>query len=222
MSDVDDVGLLDRARRGDADAFSRVFARYQRAIYRYGVYMAGLDAGDDIVQETFLAVLRQNERGDPPRSGSVLAYLIGIARHRILKRLAARHEALLAEPMDDEVRDETAASETLTALDHLTRAEMIDMVRAAVQSLPAAYREAVVLCELQEMPYAQAAEVMQCPIGTVRSRLHRAKTLLAASLKPSGISGPSGAGGTSEVGGASRVRGLTETRGPSNVEIRRA
>jgi RNA polymerase sigma-70 factor (ECF subfamily) len=181
MSDVDDVGLLERARRGDQDAFSRLFARYQRAIYRYGVYMAGREAGDDIVQETFLAVLQQRGREDPPR-GAVLAYLIGIARHRVLKRFTAVREALRAEPLDDDLHD-AAAAETETALDDVARAETIETVRAAVQALPAAFREAIVLCELQEMPYAEAADVMQCPIGTVRSRLHRGRTLLSAALQ---------------------------------------
>src|SRR5215470_4350109 len=117
MSDVDDVGLLDRARRGDQDAFSRLFAHYQRAIFRYGVYMAGREAGDDIVQETFLAVLQQRDRSDAPR-GAVLAYLIGIARHRVLKRFASRQEALLAEPLDDDLQD-AAVSEDVTVLDDL-------------------------------------------------------------------------------------------------------
>jgi RNA polymerase sigma-70 factor (ECF subfamily) len=180
MSDVDDVGLLERARRGDQEAFSRLFARYQRAIYRYAAYMAGREAADDIVQETFLAVLQQRGRDDAPR-GAVLAYLIGIARHRLLKRFASRQETLLAEPLDDDLH-EAVASDDLTALDGLARAEMIETVRAAVHALPAAYREAIVLCELQEMPYAEAAGVMQCPIGTVRSRLHRARTLLSATL----------------------------------------
>jgi RNA polymerase sigma-70 factor (ECF subfamily) len=179
MSDVDDVGLLERARRGDQDAFSRLFARYQRAIYRYGVYMAGRDSGDDIVQETFLAVLQQRGRDDPPQA--VLAYLMGIARHRVLKRFSAVREALRAEPLDDDLHD-AATTDAETALDDVARAETIETVRAAVQALPAAYREAIVLCELQEMPYAEAADVMQCPIGTVRSRLHRGRTLLAAAL----------------------------------------
>lgn len=199
---MDDVGLLDRARRGDEDAFSRLFARYQRAIYRYAVYMAGRDAADDIVQETFLVVLRQTDRTDVPREGAVLAYLIGIARHRVLKRLSMRSEQF-EESVDDAVVSAWAPDGEavagvgadaagaragasvgqLSVLDELTRSEMIDTVRAAVRALPAAYREAVVLCELQEMPYADAAEAMGCPIGTVRSRLHRAKALLMAALQ---------------------------------------
>ena len=182
---MDDVRLLDRARRGDEEAFSLLFGRHQRAIYRYAVYMSGRDAADDIVQETFLAVLQQRGRDDAPR-GAVLPYLIGIARHRVLKRLSARSESL-----DEDIEAAAATSaagpvadaDQGSILDRLTRTETIDTVRAAVRTLPAAYREAIVLCELQEMPYAEAAEVMRCPIGTVRSRLHRAKALLMSALQ---------------------------------------
>ena len=59
---------------------------------------------------------------------------------------------------------------------------MIDVVRQAVQSLPPVYREVVALCDLQEMDYATVAHVIQCPIGTVRSRLHRARALLLRKL----------------------------------------
>jgi RNA polymerase sigma-70 factor (ECF subfamily) len=170
---VDDAGLLERARRGDEDAFSQLFARHERAIYRYAVYMCGPGAGDDIVQETFLAVLRQNARGDTLR-GTVAGYLLGIARHLAMKRLGSRG--------DDETLSDDLPSGSPAVLDNLARAETIDAVRAAVQSLPSEYREVVVLCELEEISYAAAAAVMRCPLGTVRSRLHRARALLTAKL----------------------------------------
>jgi RNA polymerase sigma-70 factor (ECF subfamily) len=179
MSEVDDAGLLQRARRGDEAAFSQLFNRYQRAIYRYAAYMCGVHAGDDIVQDTFLAVLRQTGRHDRP-TGSVVGYLFGIARHVVLKRLASLQEPALLETGDDELTD--PATDHATALDDLTRRETIEAVRAAVQSLPSPYREVVVLCELQELDYADAADVIQCPIGTVRSRLHRARALLTSKL----------------------------------------
>lgn len=178
---MDDDGLIERARQGDEDAFAQLFTRYQRAVYRYAAYMGGRDAGDDIVQETFLVLLRQGGRTDAPR-GTVGAYLLGIARHIVLKRFASPRLFELAEDVEAEADGDTLGADRLTALDELTRAETIDAVRAAVQSLPASYREAVVLCELQEMDYTEAAVVMRCPIGTVRSRLHRARTLLAAKL----------------------------------------
>jgi RNA polymerase sigma-70 factor (ECF subfamily) len=180
---VDDAELLERTRRGDEAAFSQLFERYQRAIYRYAVYMCGRDAGDDIVQETFMAVLQQTARRDRPR-GAVIAYLMGIARHRVLKRMASQSEAALTEALDEQVAAATFP-DRLTVLDDLTRAEAIQSVRAAVESLPPVYREVVVLCELEEMDYVAAAEVMESPIGTVRSRLHRARNLLTARLASS-------------------------------------
>jgi RNA polymerase sigma-70 factor (ECF subfamily) len=184
---VDDERLLEGACRGDADAVSRLFARYQASIYRYAVHMCGRDAGDDIVQETFLSVMRQLERYDPAR-GPVIGYLFGIARHLALKRLTSRGSGAFSEELGEE--DEIADPAQETALDSLTRTETIEAVRAAVRSLPPQYREVIVLCELQEMDYAAAAGIIQCPIGTVRSRLHRARTLLSAKLaaiQPAGV-----------------------------------
>jgi RNA polymerase sigma-70 factor, ECF subfamily len=172
---VDDDALLTRARRGDGQAFSELFARHHRAIRRYAVYMCGTDSGDDIVQDTFLAVLRQRGRGDGVRT-SVLAYLLGIARHVSMKRWSAREDAF------DEERPESPSISQPTILSDIARAETIATVRSAVHSLPSSYREVVVLCELQEMDYAAAAGVIGCPIGTVRSRLSRARALLMSKL----------------------------------------
>jgi DNA-directed RNA polymerase specialized sigma24 family protein len=74
---VDDARLLERARQGDEDAFSLLFARYQRSLFRYAAYMCGRDAGDDVVQDTFLVLLRQKARQDAP-TGSLGGYLFGI------------------------------------------------------------------------------------------------------------------------------------------------
>ena len=170
--------MLERARRGDEDAFSRLFAAYQRAIFRYAAHMCGRDAADDIVQETFLAVLRTSGRYDPSR-GTVANYLYGIARHMVLARLSSH-------PGGEELANEedlgAGGIHEPSVLDSLTRAETIEAVRLAIASLPPLYREVLVLCELQEVSYADAAAIVQCPIGTIRSRLHRAKALLVAKL----------------------------------------
>ena len=170
---MDDTALLGRARRGDETAFSQLFARHQRQVFRYATYMAGADAADDIVQETFLAVLRQRDRADS-MTGSVIGYLIGIARHLVIKQRAQPWSAA------DEAID--LPSNEPSAFDRLARVESVDQVRAAVKSLPPAYREVVVLCELEDIDYADAAAMIECPVGTVRSRLHRARALLAAKL----------------------------------------
>jgi RNA polymerase sigma-70 factor (ECF subfamily) len=174
---VDDAKLLDRACRGDEAAFSQLYARHQRAIFLYAARMCGVDAGDDVVQETFLALLRQGGRYDAAR-GSLGAYLFGIARHVVMKQLERRYGPIDPNPPGDDI-----AAEQETPLEALSRIEHVEALRAAVDALPPLYREAIVLCELQEFDYATAAAIMQCPIGTVRSRLHRARAQLTARLK---------------------------------------
>lgn len=175
---MDDEALLTRASTGDEAAFSQLFARYQRQIYLYAERVCGCGSGDDIVQDTFLAVLRPSGRFDPGK-GTVPGYLFGIARHHMIRRLA-RQGVTLSEPA--EVLAADAVSPQETPIDTLARERTIDVVRQAVRSLPPAYREVVALCDLQEMDYATVAGVIQCPIGTVRSRLHRARALLLRKL----------------------------------------
>ena len=179
---MEDAGLIALARRGDAVAFSRLFAGFERRIFRYAAHMCGRDAADDVVQETFLAVLRGRVDYDAGK-GSVGNYLFGIARHFVLKRLSAREVATF--DLDEHDEETAWPDERPSVVDSLTRAETIQAVRAAIASLPAVYREVVVLCELQEMSYADAAVIAQCPIGTVRSRLHRAKAMLTTKLSAS-------------------------------------
>jgi RNA polymerase sigma-70 factor (ECF subfamily) len=178
MDKVDEAALLMRASRGDEAAFGELYARYQRQIFHYAARMCGMAAGDDVVQETFLAVLRQGGRFDPAK-GTVAAYLFGIARHHVIKRLD-RQGLTLSEPVELVAADAVAPQDT--PLETMARARMIGVVRQAVESLPPAYREVVALCDLQEMDYATVAHVIQCPIGTVRSRLHRARGLLLRKL----------------------------------------
>ena len=100
MNEVEDAQLLERSRRGDEGAFAELFRRYQAAIYRYAVHMCGTSAGDDVVQETFLAVLRQRGRTDAPRQ-AVAGYLFGIAQHIVLQRLGAANRGAAGQRTQD-------------------------------------------------------------------------------------------------------------------------
>jgi len=113
--------------------------------------------------------------------GSVIAWLLGITRNHVRRRLA-RDRWL--RPLDDQAahRDDGLAT-TLDPMDQLERAARIDAVRRAVMALPVRYREVVLLCDLEELSYADAAASLHCAVGTVRSRLHRGRALLAAKLK---------------------------------------
>jgi RNA polymerase sigma-70 factor (ECF subfamily) len=184
---VDDVRLLERMRRGDERAFADLFDRHRPAVYRYAVHMCGPDGADDIVQEVFLALLQQLDRYDGSRA-PLLSYLLGIARRQALKRMAGpRFDRWPGEDSEAAaVSDTDSGAATAAAgnpFDALSQTEIIERVRLAISRLSPAYREAVVLCELNELDYASAAVVMHCPIGTVRSRLHRARAQLAVQLE---------------------------------------
>jgi len=175
---VDDAVLLERVQRGDEAAFTALYERHQRPIYRYAMHMCGPAAADDVVQDTFLALIRQG-RGFDSAKGTVAAYLFGIARHHVIKRIADL--GFRVSDFEDAENTE-AANPQPSPLQDLERSEAVTLVRDAIRTLPPAYREVIVLCELEEMDYADAAAVLGCPIGTVRSRLHRGRALLTQKL----------------------------------------
>jgi RNA polymerase sigma-70 factor (ECF subfamily) len=126
--------------------------------------------------------LIRDDCGFDPERGSLLAYLFGMARNMFLRQL---HRVRGDVPLEDESDREDAPelAETPDPLGDLTRKEGLAALRRAVSSLPRRYREVVVLCDLEEVDYADAAVILGCPIGTVRSRLHRAHALLAHKMR---------------------------------------
>jgi len=185
-NDLSDTELLRSMLAGDDEALTLLYRRRQAGVYRFALQMSGSKSiAEDVTQEVFLFLMREGKVFDPAR-GSVSAFLFGVARNYVLRRL--RVEQLLA-PLNDDSDDDVPvlqASADLCPLEDLTRAETIESVRKAVLSLPAKYREVVVLCELQDVSYGETAEILGCAIGTVRSRLHRARALLLAKLRPVG------------------------------------
>lgn len=179
-----DAELLRLMLAGDESAFTALYRRRQGGVYRFALQMSGSEAlAEDVVQETFMVLIREGRNFDPAR-GSVAAYLYGIARNHVL-RAFERERALVR--FEEETEGEDAPHENLVArpdpLGDLTRGEMFERLRLAVLALPPHYREALVLCELEEMSYAEAAAALNCAVGTVRSRLHRARAMLAEKLR---------------------------------------
>lgn len=179
-SQTDDE-LLFRLRNGDEQAFAVLYRRRQSSIYRFALHMSGSSAvAEDITQEVFLALLRE-ECGYDRERGTLSGYLFGIARKLVLRHLEhGRGDVSLEAETDESCSRELAVVDDPLA--GLTRTEAIDALRRAVQALPRRYREVVVLCDLEELDYAEAALVLKCPIGTVRSRMHRARALLLEKL----------------------------------------
>ena len=183
-SDLNDSDLLRSMLAGDEEALTLLYRRRQGAVYRFALQMSGSKTiAEDVTQEVFLFLMRDGRIFDPAR-GSVSAFLLGVARNLVLRRL--RVEQLLAPLGDDSDEDVPTlhATSDFCPLEDLTRAETIESVRKAVLSLPPKYREVVVLCELQDVSYVETAEILGCAIGTVRSRLHRARALLLEKLRP--------------------------------------
>jgi RNA polymerase sigma-70 factor, ECF subfamily len=180
-----DAELLRLTLAGDESAFTALFRRRQAGVYRFALHMSGSEAlAEDVVQESFMVLMRDGRNFDPSR-GSVAAYLYGIARNHVL-RAFERERALVPLGAEGGEGEESVFPDLVSAddpLGDLTRGEMIEKLRQAVLALPAHYREVVALCELQELSYAEAAAALDCAVGTVRSRLHRARAMLAAKLR---------------------------------------
>jgi RNA polymerase sigma-70 factor (ECF subfamily) len=176
-----DLKLLADLKAGVEDAFVTLYRRRQSDVYRFAFAMArSRTLAQDVTQEVFLNVLENAARFDSGK-GSVRAWLLGCARNKVLDRL--RLERRWTDAMPPEVAE----------LDHDERLhadQRVERLHAAIVRLPVEYREALVLCELEELSYAETAAVIGCPLGTVRSRLHRGRALLAVLLDEAGAAAP--------------------------------
>src|SRR5688572_22353893 len=168
-----DVQLIAQIAAGGEQAFVDLYRRRHRDVYRFAFAMAkSRSFAQDVTQEVFLNVLENANRFDANK-GSVRAWLFGCARHVTLDRLR------LERRWTDELPAEGA---TVGGDERLLADQRAERLHAAIARLPVEYREALVLCELQELSYAETAAVLGCPVGTVRSRLHRGRALLVTML----------------------------------------
>jgi len=174
-NDWTDDGLLRLAMAGDEEAFRHLYRRNHPPIYRFALHMSGNKAiAEDVTQEVFMALIHHPKSFDP-RRGTLGGFLFGIARNQLRKRWGQEQRLVpLPEAFEESQVDHDSSH---------TSFETVGRVRQAVGSLPAGYREAVVLCDLEGMTYEEAASALDCPVGTVRSRLHRARALLVEKLR---------------------------------------
>jgi RNA polymerase sigma-70 factor (ECF subfamily) len=153
-------------------------------VYRFALQMSGkTEIAEEVTQDVFVVVMNSGKRYDSER-GSVAAFLYGIARNFVLRALERERPYLTV--LDDPAGDysgKVAAEQDLFG--DFAQNERLETLRKAVLALPPAYREVVVLCDLHERDYSEAASALGCAIGTVRSRLHRARALLAEKMRAS-------------------------------------
>jgi RNA polymerase sigma-70 factor, ECF subfamily len=186
-NELTDEGLLGQAMAGDEEAFLLLYRRKHPALYRFALHMSGNAAvAEDVTQEVFMALIRDAARFDPAR-GSLGGFLFGIARNHLKKRWEQEQRYVPFAGDADEARMAVSANGNRNGngrhADNRYDEEGMARLRRAIATLPENYREAVVLCELEEMSYEEAAAALQCPVGTVRSRLHRARALLVDKLR---------------------------------------
>ncbi|PYR58481.1 MAG: RNA polymerase subunit sigma-70 [Acidobacteria bacterium] len=180
-----DDDLIAGIAGGDREAFAALYRRRRPDVYRFALHVSGSpEVADDVSQDVFVAVINHAGRYRSGRSG-VVPWLLGIARNHV-RRWVAHERTAVSLANDDE---EPSAARTPTVdtdpLANLSRRRDVAALRRAVLALPVKYREAVVLCDLHELSYAGAAAALGCAIGTVRSRLHRGRAMLAKRLRGS-------------------------------------
>ena len=189
-ADLVDADLIRQTARGDRDAFAEIYRRHHARIFRFARLMTGRSSvAEDVVQEVFLTLMRDASRYDPSQA-ALSTYLFGIARHQTRRRLARDKRFVALERTH--VRGMTG-SPAESAEARLSRRNDLERLRIAILGLPSRYREVIVMCDLEDIPYTSAAETLRCPIGTVRSRLHRARRLLARALNERAVPEPGAA-----------------------------
>jgi len=185
LDDAADLELLKRISDGEEAAFVTLYRRWQGIVYRCALRISGTTPiAEDVTQEVFLALMNGASRFDPGR-GSFASYVHGMTRNHVMRRIT--RERIFAPFLDDGEMSGSDSGNLLRRtpdpLGDLTHKESVESLHQAIMTLPLRYREVVVWCELEELSYAEAALVIGCPEGTVRSRLHRARSLLLAKLR---------------------------------------
>jgi RNA polymerase sigma-70 factor (ECF subfamily) len=175
-----DTELHRAVLNGSGDAMAALYRRHGDLIYRFTLRMSrDTSIAEEVTQEVFLALLNQADRFDPQHA-ALSTWLCGIARRQLWKHLRRFDDHASDFGEDDAPEAESPDDSPVT---WLLRQEAVATIRIGLEELPIPLREVIVLCELEEMTYEQAAAVLAVPIGTVRSRLHRAKARLAALLR---------------------------------------
>ena len=185
-----DAFLVERTVAGDQKAFELLVIKYQRRIQRLiGRMVRDVDLVEDIAQETFLRAYRAlaQFRGEAQFYTWLYRIAINTAKKALmdLKRNPTVSENAYKSDDDDEtspVENELTSSETPEAV--LAGKEIAEIINSAMEALPEELRQAITLREIEGLSYEEISEAMNCPIGTVRSRIFRAREAISAKVKP--------------------------------------
>ena len=182
LDPLPELALIARMKQGDESAFVALYRRHKDAVYRLALLYCGSQQGAaDVTQDTFIHFIGAPGKYDAAR-GTLGSWLCGIARNLARKAAGEREIATDPERFGDDAAPFEEHIDRDTPLERLLRSETAEAVRRALTALAPHYRDVLVLCELSELSYADAAQVCGIEIGTVRSRLSRARAQLAQRL----------------------------------------
>lgn len=191
MSAEADAQLVERVKRGDARAFELLVVKYQRRVERLIARMVrDVDLVPDIAQETFIRAYRAlpQFRGDSAFYTWLYRIAVNTAKKALveLKRdpLVSEAARTVSDDGDETSRVENELTDAETPEAVLASKQVAVTVNAAIEALSEDLRQAITLREIEGLSYEEIAEVMNCPIGTVRSRIFRAREAIAERLRP--------------------------------------
>ena len=189
-ADISEAALIERARAGDTDACHDLVVAYQRPVYSVILRMVrDPAAAEDLVQETFVKAFRHLDSFDVSRKLS--SWLFKIAHNTTLDALRRKTLPTVSlDPAEDESADHRKDWEDTRAASPDQRVERMDLaqaIEAAMGELPPRYREIIALRYQQGLAYQEIAEILELPMGTVKTHIHRARHALADTLRARGI-----------------------------------
>ena len=175
--------LLQQSLKGNEDAFLLLYDRLKEPLFRYAFYMTmSKTAAEEVTQEAFLVLLKNGHRFRPAK-GDLIGFAFGITRN-LIQRFQKRQRLYEELPGDEALDKLSSGQPEITDMPRQAiRNQDVETIRIAIRSLPDHYRQVVVLCDLCELTYSEVAARLQCPVGTIRSRLNRAHALLARKLR---------------------------------------
>lgn len=176
---ISDKELMELIQAGDDKAFGMLVGRFQDRLLNFvGRIITDRETAEELVQETFLRIFNQKNSYTPEYAVSTWVYTIALnlARSELRKRKLRRFISLdfIKEEADIELPDRV----------NLKAMSLAPIIQQAIEKLPDDYKTAFILCDIQRLPYQQIAEVMRVPVGTVKSRINRARSMLRDKLKP--------------------------------------
>jgi len=184
---MDEAGLIQDAQRGDLEAFNRLILAYQERVYNQAFRVLGeYQSADDATQEAFISAYKSIRSF---RGGSFRAWLLRIVTNACYDELRRkkRRPTTPLEPVDDE-GDEIESPNWIadpgeSPEDNISRAELADAIQACLDNLSEDFRVVVVLVDVQGLDYIEASEVIGKPLGTIKSRLARARNRMRECLQ---------------------------------------